>query len=45
MFRDDGLIVQEGLENLPVFAFEHHFELFPASFVIIGLISIDVEGF
>ena len=38
-------IVQECLEGLLVFTFKHHFELFPASLGITGLICIDVEGF
>ena len=42
---DDGLIVQECLEGLPVFSLKHHFELFPACLGFIGLICNDVEGF
>ena len=40
MLSGDGLVVQECLEGLPLFALKHHFELFPA-----GLICINVEGF
>ena len=33
----------KGLKGLPVFTLEHHFKLFPASFVVIGFFGIDVE--
>ena len=45
VFQCDGLIVQESLEHLPVFALKHHFELLPSSPSVIKLISVDVEGF
>ena len=45
VFRGDGLIVQECLEGLLVFALKHHFELFPTSLGLIGLLCINVEGF
>ena len=45
MLRGDGLIVQEGLEHLAVFALKHHFELLPACPGIIRLFSINVGGF
>ena len=44
VLQGDGPIVDEGLEGLPVFAFEHHFKLVPVSFIVIGFFDIDVEG-
>ena len=42
--QSDGTTVNEGLEGLPVFALKHHFELFPASFVVIDLFDVNVNG-
>ena len=40
----NGTTVDEGLESLPAFALEHHFELPPAGLVVISFFVIDVKG-
>ena len=42
---NDGAIVYEGLESLPVFTLEHHLKVLPASAAVISFLSINVEGF
>ena len=38
-------IVHEGLDRLPVFALEHHIQVFPSGFSVINFFCINFEGF
>ena len=38
------IVINEGLESLPVFVLEHHFDLPPASLVVTSFFGINVES-
>ena len=44
MLQDDGPVVVQSLEGLPVFSLKHHLQLLPASLHGVSLFGIDVEG-
>ena len=43
--RQDGLVVNEGLEGLAVFSLKHHFNMMPLLFALVFHIWINVQGF